>query len=756
MIKFNLKKHILLLCCGFFSLTVIASDQYTKGVLMSEVDLAADTNVSAVFTELSPSAMEKGLRDAQLLAKPTFNKSTKVLTLNWHSIVKTINGTEHSKVLSDPLVTQLKVSNNSIKIAAGQNVTMKGDFDAMIVDFDELLASSKTKTSELDSDSDSDSVSDSNSDKADSTSDSGSSGSSSGSTGSDSTETPDVEDYTADVDNVTTTYQECDLAIDWNNGVVNKQQRAVETSESGEVEYGACTNYGSSSTIERDYSSACDVQINGLDTAISGYTQYSYVNSEKITLSECKWDNSDQQNLTVKNDFSSCSLDDAKINTDAGTYSPAGIKYALIDKVRYDLSECEVVSDVSYSLPTKISTCEMLYTDSLASKRERTDILYPDGEDTLREGNCEITKSYSVSRDYDYKVCVDLPDYDNSLLTTSYKNYYLEENSDDKEYFGNCTYDFENKKDLFQDASACTASEDLLSNVATLNKIWSYFLPSGEKVEYTDCIPSKETYPIVETTNTCSPTYIESTNSVVINKRKGWQDASDQWHYSDTCKPSTDSGTILTEFDTVTPYEHDFINSQSYKRSRDYYTYLGERVYINEFSRNTAYVYPHSEETCGEVYDDNNYRSVVSTKIVADLEGTMTELKECTNSAATIPYQHVETINFNGKSTLLSNAPSSNAVKYLISDGQLKTLGASCGNSAFSSEWGSNFTILPNSATYTDYKLDSEWDSDGDEDWEDFFITTWVYKKGDGTKWRRPDGSYYYEIRSDICSKNPI
>jgi len=515
------------------------------------------------------------------------------------------------------------------------------------------------------------------------------------------------------------------------------------------VEYGSCTNYGSSSTIERDYSSACDVQINGIDTAISGYTQYSYVNSEKITLSECKWDSSEQQDLIVKNDFSTCSLDDAKVNIDSESYSPAGIKYALINKVRYDLTECEVIPEVKYNLPTKVSTCDMLYTDSLASKRERTDILSPDGDETLREGNCNIIKSYAVSRDYDYNVCVDLPDYDNFLLTTSYKNYYLEENSDDKEYFGNCTYDIENKKELFQDASECKASEDLLSNVATLNKIWSYFLPSGEKVEYTDCIPSKETYPIVETTNTCSPTYIESTNSVVINKRKGWQDASDQWHYSDTCNPSTDSGTILTEFDTVTPYEHDFLNNQSYKRSRDYYNYLGDRIYINEFSRNTAYVYPHSEETCGEVYDDDNYRSIVSTKIVADLEGTVTELKECTNSAATIPYQHVESININGKFTLLSDSPSSNALKYIIQDGQLKTLGASCGNSAFSSEWGSNFTILPNSGTYTDYKIE-------DEDWEDFFVTTWLYKKGDGTKWRRPDGSYYYEIRSDICSKNPI
>lgn len=130
--------------------SALASDDFTKGVLLSTVPINSSSLSTAQLSELSSAAIEKGLKDTQLLAKPSWDAKHRVMTLNWHSITKTVNGTEHSKALTEPLTTQLKLPKGVEQITVGQEITLKGDLDSMLEDFDRLLADAEQAT-EIDS-----------------------------------------------------------------------------------------------------------------------------------------------------------------------------------------------------------------------------------------------------------------------------------------------------------------------------------------------------------------------------------------------------------------------------------------------------------------------------------------------------------------------------------------------------------------------------------------------------------------------------
>lgn len=945
-----MKKQILSFVCSlcFWSLTVGAAQESTKGVLLNSAQIDSSSVVAAQLAELSPDAIERGLKDVQLLARPKYDNKSKVFSMEWHSMTKTINGTEHSKSLSEPLATQLKFQEGVSEVSVGQTVTIKGDLESMLEDFDALLRDAQN-TTEINSEKTVD-ASVTNNDGGELGNGGSSGGSSGGGYLSDGglTENPNLEDGGITVDKITSTSEKCSLNVDWSTMNTFQQERVIKKStETGETtDIGECYNIGQANKIEKDYSATCNIQINGLQSYAKGFIYYSYVDGNRVNLSGCRYESEEAEPLLIKHDFDACnlgfaetnlaenkyypaavkysiingerynlteceviatapqplptriescdithsieemtsftmqrvdvydpqdkellkkgecqrhisfpilkdyeagcsiqfnedgsfikgfkyystinnkrydissceydeselkqanilkdfdacSLNYAKVNAQEGTFNPAFIKYTLVDGKRYDLSGCEtsieevkplpvhtevcelehsipelktyrmerkdiydpadkarliegdcysieeitiqrdfdagcalqvnatfntytrgykffstvdnkkhVLSECEYNsndamafdrfkdysacsldeavidiansnyqpsftqytlidnnryelsgcmndvtdtrpLPTRKAQCDVSY-DFVANKAfdmERVDIYDPANKVLLKEGDCYPTGNFDIARDYNVYSCVNLPDYSNKLLARSYRSYIMRDNK--KEWVSECTLDLENKVALLQETGACKATENLSSSTDILNKKWYWVKEDGSNEYITDCVSSDETYPIVITENTCSPTFLAGSNKVVIQNRKGWVDSNNDWHYVTECTTTSTEAEVKTEVCASPKYEHDFVGGQSYLRTRNYYTHNGNKTYINACSRDGSTSFPHTKSTsgCSTQHDDANFRSRLFTKTMANLQEGATQLKGCEAENQYVPYVLTATIN---------------------------------------------------------------------------------------------------------------
>lgn len=1026
MIKKLISMSIPLLICAFSALA--NGEDFTKGVMLSSVDVESSGLSTAQLTELSSAAIEKGLKDTQLLAKPSFDSKTRIMTLNWHSISKMINGTEKSKALSEPLTTQLKLPEDVTAISVGQQITLKGDLDSLLEDFDLLLRSGEEST-EINSEENID-ASTTNGESDSLGSDSGGSSSSGGGYLSEGglSENTDLDDLEMSVDKIVSTTEQCALYVDWSNLTAFQQERVIKTStETGEiVETGACQNIGQANKLEKDFSQSCDIQINGTDTYAAGYVYYTYVNGERVDLSGCRYDKEDFKPLIVKNDFDSCSLaladvniaekryypaavkfaiingtrynltecevipsmalvlpskiescnvmhvidemtsykmtrveyydptesevlakdeclpstsfailkdyeagctikfqDDsyikgfkyyanidnerheisaceydeseltkanvlkdfdscslkyADVNEGAGYYNPAFIKYTLIDGQRYDMTGCEtsveveellpvrvevcelehsipelktyrmerqdiydpsnselliqgdcysieeiaiqrdfdagcsiqlnstfntytrgykyfstvdnkkyVLSECEYNaedaltyenfkdysicdlglavvdilqgkyqrpfatytiidgqryevsacetsvddmvaLPTKIETCEMFHDyDALISHdMERVDTYDPQGESVLKSDDCYSIKEYQMVRDFEYEECINLPNYTEKNIALGYKHYYIDGTKN--RYVGDCEFDLENRYDLFQGVDTCSASENLTSLTATINKKWYYVDDKGETIYITKCQASEETYPIVDTANTCSPQYIASTGEVVLQKRKGWIDGNGEWHYSTNCEPTEESTSVLKEWCSSPAYEHDFVGGQSYKRSRNYYMYEGQKVYINGCTRDSTDSYPHvvTNSGCGVTNNDTERYTQYKYRRYVVIDGSTISLESCTNETQKIYYVPIQTRTLFTEYKSTQTAGCSRSFSTNLSEMYSKYHNKSYGNPTYSP-----------SATHMNKNQCAHQTSDGPVYYTYYYsnmkVTDTLYQRGDGS-----------------------
>ena len=511
-----------------WALKVQAAEEFTKGVMLNSAPTDSNTMIGARLSELSPAAIEKGLKDAQLLARPSFDKKTRVMKLQWHSLSKTLNGTEHSKSLTEPLITQLKLPNDVNQIGVGQEITLKGDLDSMLEDFDVLLRQANESVEVNSEKNDNSSVTN---ETADSSS-SDSSGSGSGSSGGDGylsegglTENPELEEGALETDKITTSTEQCSLNVDWGSNSVFKQERKIKTSESGENdEIGDCYNVGKAYKIEKDFAASCNVQINGLTDYAKGFISYSFVDGERVELSGCTYDANDKETLILKNDFKACGLDTAQVNLADNNYYLSAIKYSMINGKRYNLTECEVINDEVRPLPTKIETCPVKHdlVNSTSYSMERTDVYDPQNKTLLKKGDCVEAQSFPIEQDF--AAACPLQFRGNGAFIRGFKLFTRIDNT--KYDLSECTYTDENlaQAELIKDYDVCSIDKTGVSVDAGLfyPAFMEYVLVDGERYDQTGCItnvednrplPTRlETCPIVHDSESLSSITMERTD----------------------------------------------------------------------------------------------------------------------------------------------------------------------------------------------------------------------------------------------------
>lgn len=620
------------------ALSYAATTDYVNVKTINQYSVTANELLSASLTDLSPKAIEIGLREAELLASADYDKKTNVVTLQWHSISKTVKGTKLSENLAEPLTTRIKLSDTNQVIQARQALTASGDVEGIIDAYNKLLAKAQESV-EVDA---SKSLETSTENDYSNKNDSGG-GYLSGDNGelSDTADTPNVE---VNTDEIVESVEKCSLKVDLAAGLVSEQERTVKTSSNtGDVvEVTNCANSGQNYPIRKDFEAGCTVKLDNITGQYQkGYKLYAMVEGSRYNISECEWSDDDKITYYIQRDFSACSIDAAVIKAKEGYYNPAFVNFTVIDGTKYTLSDCQTDSEEKRDLTIVPKVCDYRidYATNKAYEQKRNATYAPDSTREVYTTDCADTGiNYELFKDLEAG-CADVPNFVDKKLYFGFRKYFLLD--DDVNYVTKCGTDSEEFVDIALIYDTCTASENLTEGTATIQKKWSYTDEQGKLKLVTDCVPTDEIYSIVETTESCTPQYIQEQNTVLIQGRQGWQDADGVWHFVSACRPYSTELDVLSEICDSPKYEHDFVGGNSYLRTRNYYVYNDEKTYLNSCSRDPSISYPHYKETtgCTAANDDANLRTRLYQRTYANLDEGKTILKGCEASTSYVPYQ---------------------------------------------------------------------------------------------------------------------
>nr|AKN37589.1 hypothetical protein [Vibrio sp. FF_291] len=745
------------------SLALAATTDYVNVKTVNQYSLNNADILSANLTDLSPKAIEIGLREAELLANADYDEKNKILILQWHSIAKTVKGTKLSENLDEPLTSKIKLSDANQIIQARQPLIAAGEVEGIIDAYNRLLkkaeesievdASKKT----LESNNENDFTNKSN----------GSGGGFLGDNDSlnENNKTPDVE---VNTDEIIESVEKCSMRVDLEMGVVSEQERVIKTSsKTGEViEVGNCQNSGQSFPIRKDFEAGCTLQLDkNSGTYNKGYKLYSMVEGSRYDISECEWSDENKVNYHLQRDFDSCNFDSAVINAQQGFYNPAFVNFTVIDGKRYDVSSCETDPAVKKELPTRIEQCPYRsdFSSNTAFEQNKTITLSPDKKVDLLATNCTDTgKTFSIEKDFEVTQCNDLPNFHEAKLYFGFKKYITV--NDKKEYLTACQTSPEDTVSMSMTFDNCKASENLTTNIATIKKKWMYSDDSGKQILVSDCVETDETYPIVQTTETCTPLYIPEQNTVLIQGRQGWLDNSNEWHFVSECRPFSEELEVKSE--TCDPlYEHDFVGGNSYLRTRNYYEWNGERKYLNSCTRDPAQSFPHTKTAtgCPIAHDDTNLRTRIFTRVMMN----NMEIRGCEADSQFVPYQFTgEQLvgNFTQSFVLTSmstgnsdaNAKCENNYPATPYGGSIST---ACAKMDITRAWGANYGFNPSagaSATVTK-TCSSSPNSCANCSNPGTQLSFTFYTQGkinaDVKRYRRMDGSIYTQYNNYTCSQ---
>lgn len=640
-----MKRIITLIVAACAAFVAHAADDFVNIKLLTGLQATSPEIVSANLTNLSPQAIELGLRDAELLADFSYDEKTRVLDIEWHSISKEVKGTKLSETFSIPLNSKVKLGSDIAGINAGQKMVAVGDGTEIIDAYNRLLAQAQENI-DIDNSKKMLNAEDNNNSSGSSGGSSGGSGylSDSG-VGGDSTENAAFEDVEVTTDPVISNVQECPMRVDLAGMVVYEQERTIKTStETGDVvEATPCEQAGEQYPIRKDFEAGCTVKMNEAGGEyIKGYKLYSFVNGARYDISECEWSQDDAIGYRVQMDFDACSFNTAVIKENEREWLPSFVQFTEVEGKRYDLSQCVTNESVKRDLKVTNERCTPLIDvgKNLAFEQKREVLHAPDGVAVQAIYDCVNTgKEYALLKDLDYQGCSALPNYNESRLYRGFR-YYINE-SGEKTYLSDCTTSLDVYYDLSLELADCEARINLTDGLATLTSKWFYTKENGEKTAATECVETDKTYDLVETEDTCTPQLVPASNKVVIFTRVAWFNDDNLIQPVTDCRASSGEVAITVEYCEEPRYEHDLVGGVSYYRSRDFYMHNGDKYYINGCSRDTRESFPHTQQTagCGVAHDNGNKRSRMYAKtILTTPKDNELELKGCTPYGSYIPY----------------------------------------------------------------------------------------------------------------------
>ncbi|ELL0578577.1 TPA: hypothetical protein ACMDO9_003340 [Vibrio cholerae] len=287
--------------------------------------------------------------------------------------------------------------------------------------------------------------------------------------------------------------------------------------------------------------------------------------------------------------------------------------------------------------------CEIHYDFDklLASEMAKEETVSSNTNEVVSSTDCAPTGvTYPIMQDYTNAKCQTTTDFTNAKHYLAFRHYIDKSGTGEKaQYVSECKTDIANPLTIKQDISDCGVSENLTTLVTTINKKW-YYDDKGAQVFVSDCMPSTETYQIEESDADCVPFLNQNLGTVYTQSQLVWTDDKSVKHKVTECRPSTTELQLSKEYKGT--LEHDFVGGVSYEISRDYYIYKGEKIYVNEFSRDPSVSYPHYRTTdgCTTANDDANLRSRLYEKTFITKNGANSVIKDCVATSNYIPYTY--------------------------------------------------------------------------------------------------------------------
>lgn len=423
---------------------------------------------------------------------------------------------------------------------------------------------------------------------------------------------------------------------------------------------------------------------------------------------------------------------------------------------------------------TRTVACDINYDfdNLIASELSKVETVSSNTGEVISSTDCAKTGvTYPIMQDYTNSKCTTTTDFTNAKHYLAYRHYIDKSGTGDKaEYVSACKTDTANPLDIEQDISDCGVSENLTSLVATINKKW-FYNDKGAQVFVSQCMPSTETYQIAESEENCVPFINQNLGVVYTQSQLVWKDSKSVTHEVTQCRPSTTELQLSKEYKGE--LEHDYVGGASYEISRDYYMYKGEKVYINEFSRDPSVSYPHYKTTdgCTAANDDANLRSRIYEKTFITKNGQNSVVMECQASAQYIPYQYTgdslsgkRIQSFNISTVVRENRDSNCGSAAYSPPSPRRTIKSACDAMSLTSTYGKSYKAYnPSSSamasvTYSCSTRTFECNGNNCSGFNPYQHTiTWQdrgYLDADIKDWRRHDGSIYRQYNKYTCSVN--
>lgn len=414
---------------------------------------------------------------------------------------------------------------------------------------------------------------------------------------------------------------------------------------------------------------------------------------------------------------------------------------------------------------TRKAACDIVYDYEtlIAKEMVKTETVSNNTNAVISSTECEPSGvTYEIKKDFLNSKCQTTTDFTEAKHYLAFR-YYIDKSGigDSPNYISDCRTDVKNPISISQDISECVVSENLNTLTATVNKKW-FYNDRGTQVFVSECLPSTETYQIVNSETDCAPFYNENINTVYTQSQLVWSDMKGVIHKVTECRPSTNQIEIMKEFRG--DLEHNFDAGVSYAISRDYYIYNGQKFYINEYSKDPSVSYPHykSIDGCGTTNDDTNLRTQIYKKTIVN----DTEIRGCQPEDSYIPYTH------SGHSLIASLTKKMIVGELTVSGqnpppspvGYWGSISKACDQIPETNSWGKSYQYqsgqshgTPASVVYEGNVYshkETEWCSDEHCIYTNYYKHSWSVTarlNANVIDWIRPDGSTYRQYRTYLC-----
>jgi len=180
----------------------------------------------------------------------------------------------------------------------------------------------------------------------------------------------------------------------------------------------------------------------------------------------------------------------------------------------------------------------------------------------------------------------------------------------------------------------CGVRVDFTANKA-IQMEQSFYTKGTDEIKIGECKEGLATYDLYDTAVGCDVKVDQEAGVAIPTYRKAYKIGGTEFT-AQQCTARDGDPLPLVEEICEERFEHDFINGVSYEKTRKYYDWNGERVYVNQCTRSTK-TFSHKHIETGWTMDDDALVGKLMAKTVIEVDGGELEIK-APAAIQTVPY----------------------------------------------------------------------------------------------------------------------